>query len=164
MILNSSFMCPPLLEVLNLNDNKLRWLEKGAFHVSHPLDCAVKSRCYWQVSCQQSCRSLKQLLMKGNDVSALDDHVLDSLSVLETLDLADNQLFAIPRLKGLHNLRRIDLSRNRIVHLTEHAFQGVTSLTDVTSSMCWCRCHVTNLRALLKRLSNINICHVSDSE
>jgi len=113
MILNSSFMCPPLLEVLNLNDNKLRWLEKGAFH---------------------SCRSLKQLLMKGNDVSALDDHVLDSLSVLETLDLADNQLFAIPRLKGLHNLRRIDLSRNRIVHLTEHAFQGNLMLAELRIS------------------------------
>ena len=80
---------------------------------------------------------LNRLTLSGNDISALDTQVFSQTGI-EELYLDSNQLTRIPvdlfDSSSLSGLRVLDLSRNVLAALPDHAFDRLTSLQNLDLS------------------------------
>ncbi|XP_045582081.2 protein slit isoform X2 [Procambarus clarkii] len=101
------------LRILQLHDNKLHTIERGAF---------------------QDLQQLERLRLDNNRLQHLPDNLFTNCPGLYKLELNRNQLKIIAKkmLKGLAQLRYLQLDENQITCIDEHAFRGLALLEILT--------------------------------
>ncbi|KAM6962956.1 leucine-rich repeat and immunoglobulin-like domain-containing nogo receptor-interacting protein 3a [Aplochiton taeniatus] len=102
----------PDTRVLDLNGNKLRWVERDDL-LPYP--------------------HLEELDLSDNTISVLEPNAFSSLQGLRSLSLRANQLKLVPMgaFSRLSNLTSLDLSGNKIVILLDFTFQDLKSLRNL---------------------------------
>jgi hypothetical protein len=80
--------------------------------------------------------NLKHLVLSDNKITAMREHIFDSLINLETLDFSANKITAIPEhiFDQLINLKELYLHNNEITSIPEHLFDSLTNLKHLSLS------------------------------
>ncbi|CAH2106861.1 unnamed protein product [Euphydryas editha] len=133
---NSAFGSLPYLSVLNLQENDISVIKRRAFSDMPSLQILdLSQNRIQQLSVEQfhSLHRLKLLRLDKNKLRALPRDVFKN-TVLEYLDLSDNQLNLFPSSALAQvgfTLRRLELSRNRIEYLDAAMFHATAFLHEL---------------------------------
>ena len=125
------------LKNLNLSDCSITELEENSFEGLHALESLnvsfnsiryLTGRPFIHVQ-----SSLRELVLKANDISVIEATVLKELAKLQTLDLSDNNIYSLNEnaFTDLLKLERLMLNRNKMAHLPSGLFRGLTALQSL---------------------------------
>lgn len=125
---SQSFSHLPKLNVLQLNENQVRHIEKDAFanlQYLHTLNLSSNDIVYLNSSIFRDLQNLSTLFLADNRVTKISSELFSSLSKLETLDLHRNRLMdfssLVQSISNLKGLKILDLSFNRLTTLLHSA-------------------------------------------
>jgi len=75
--------------------------------------------------------SLEVLYLEGNQINSMAGLGLPHLRNLRVLHLGDNEISRIEGVNTVQHLRELNLNKNKIKHVDEDAFVGLTSLREL---------------------------------
>ena len=121
------------LEILLLQNNKLRTLNPGAFNNLKnllTLDLHGNSLISLQPGCFQGLEKLSELDLSANMMSSIPVNAFQNLLNLKELILEDNQLDFLNSsiFSGLNKLKSLNLEGNSLISLHVELFQGLSRL------------------------------------
>ncbi|TSZ83251.1 Toll-like receptor 13 [Bagarius yarrelli] len=125
---SNSFTSLPKLEVLLLNNNRIRHIDKYAFanlQYLHTLNLSSNELVYLNLSIFQNLQNLNTLFLADNRLTNVSPDIFFNLSKLQTLDLRKNQLkdfsVVVQSISNLKVLKTLDISFNRLTTLQQSA-------------------------------------------
>ncbi|KAG6442307.1 hypothetical protein O3G_MSEX002305 [Manduca sexta] len=161
---NAGFGMLPKLEVLSLHDNYISLIKKKAFAETPSLQILdLSHNKLGQLAVEQfhNMRRLRHLRLDSNELRSLPRDVFKN-TVLEHLDLSDNQLTIFPSSALAQvgfTLRRLELARNRLEYLDAAMFHATAFLHELSLARNALTVLSDNTFAGLARLRRLDLSH-----
>lgn len=161
---NLSFGSLPNLQILSLNNNYINSLKRRTFSNLSSLQILdLSHNKLAQLSIEQfnNMRQLRHLRLDSNELRALPRDGFKN-TVLEHLDLSDNQLALFPSSALQHvgfTLRRLELARNRLEYLDTAMFHATSFLRELGLARNALTVLSDNTFAALARLARLDLSH-----
>ena len=136
---DTSFKGLESLERLNISLNKIRYLRGSPFYHMR--------------------NNVKEISLKANDISVVEESVFKQLFKLTTLDLSDNNIHVLQndQFSDLFMLETLLLSRNKITLLPTRLFESTTALKTLNIAINVLDEDPARLMAAAKKLTVLNL-------
>ncbi|TRY55904.1 hypothetical protein DNTS_001742 [Danionella cerebrum] len=137
---------PTETRVLNLSQNRLRWVAAGdlaPFPHLEELDLSENLISSLEPNAFASLVSLRTLRLRANQLKLVPMGAFARLTNLTTLDLSENRIVILLdfTFQDLRSLKNLEVGDNDLVYISHKAFSGLQSLNHLTIQ----RCNLTSL-------------------
>ena len=131
----------PDTKVLDLSENRLRWVEQGdllPYLRLEVLDLSGNTISVLEPNAFAGLQSLRSLSLKGNQLKLIPMGSFSRLANLTSLDLSGNKIVILLdfTFQDLRSLRRLEVGDNDLVYISNKAFLGLVGLRELTIERC----------------------------
>ncbi|CAL8396082.1 unnamed protein product [Boreogadus saida] len=155
-------------KVLDLSENRLRWVERGdllPYLRLEVLDLSGNAIGVLEPDAFAGLQSLRSLSLRGNQLKLIPTGSFSRLANLTSLDLSGNKIVILLdfTFQDLRSLRRLEVGDNDLVYISNKAFLGLVGLRELTIE----RCNLTSISgqslSYLRSLVTLRLRHLSIS-
>ncbi|CAL8268411.1 unnamed protein product [Arctogadus glacialis] len=155
-------------KVLDLSENRLRWVERGdllPYLRLEVLDLSGNTISVLEPDAFAGLQSLRSLSLRGNQLKLIPMGSFARLANLTSLDLSGNKIVILLdfTFQDLRSLRRLEVGDNDLVYISNKAFLGLVGLRELTIE----RCNLTSISSqslsYLRSLVTLRLRHLSIS-
>lgn len=131
----------PDTRVLDLSENRLRWVEHGdllPYQRLEELDLSANVISVLEPNAFASLQNLRTLSLRGNQLKLVPMGTFSRLSNLTSLDLSGNKIVILLdfTFQDLRSLRKLEVGDNDLVYISNKAFLGLVGLRELTIERC----------------------------
>ncbi|KAK0148485.1 Leucine-rich repeat and immunoglobulin-like domain-containing nogo receptor-interacting protein 3 [Merluccius polli] len=128
-------------KVLDLSENRLRWVEHGdllPYLRLEELDLSRNAISVLEPNAFASLQNLRTLSLRGNQLKLVPMGTFSRLANLTSLDLSGNKLVILLdfTFQDLRSLRKLEVGDNDLVYISNKAFLGLVGLRELTIERC----------------------------
>ncbi|XP_023699775.1 leucine-rich repeat and immunoglobulin-like domain-containing nogo receptor-interacting protein 3a isoform X2 [Paramormyrops kingsleyae] len=157
---------PNETRLLDLSQNRLRWIEHGdldPYSQLEEVDLSDNIISVLEPNAFSSLRDLRVLQLRGNQLKLVPMGAFSRLANLTTLDLSENKIVILLdfTFQDLCSLRHLEVGDNDLVYISNKAFIGLLGLQELTIE----RCNLTSISgqslSYLRNLVTLRLRHLS---